>query len=115
MSTLSECTGYLESMVLQILVFVFLTGAIRTFQPIFVSREDKDSRLKALNEMKRRSQSKGVWSHIVVFPEATTTNGKCIIHFKSGAFQPGLPVQPMLVKYSEVAYPWGVGWGWPVI
>jgi 1-acyl-sn-glycerol-3-phosphate acyltransferase len=86
----------------------FVGRAIRTFQPIFVSREDKDSRLKALNEMKRRSQSKGVWSHIVVFPEATTTNGKCVIHFKSGAFQPGLPVLPMLVKYSENTMKWSV-------
>ena len=79
-----------------------IAGAIRALQPIFVSRNDKNSRSKALAEIRRRALSKGEWSHVVVFPEGTTTNGECVIHFKSGAFQPGLPVQPMLIKYAQV-------------
>jgi len=37
----------------------------------------------------------------MLFPEATTTNGKAIISFKTGAFSPGLPVQPMVIKYPH--------------
>mmetsp|Transcript_50317 Transcript_50317/g.129591 ORF Transcript_50317/g.129591 Transcript_50317/m.129591 type:complete len:329 (-) Transcript_50317:296-1282(-) len=36
---------------------------------------------------------------IVVFPEGTTTNGKYLLKFRTGAFVPGLPVQPVLINY----------------
>eukprot|EP01147_Barroeca_monosierra_P000935 gene935-4189_t len=32
------------------------------------------------------------------YPEGTTTTGRCILRFKTGAFQPGLPVQPLVFK-----------------
>lgn len=36
---------------------------------------------------------------ILVFPTGTTTNSKVMITFKDGAFAPGLPVQPALLRY----------------
>jgi len=36
---------------------------------------------------------------LVVFPEGTTTNGKYLIHFHTGAFVPGKPVQPVIIIY----------------
>ena len=36
---------------------------------------------------------------VLFFPEGTTTNGKALISFKSGAFIPGVPVQPCIVRY----------------
>ena len=38
---------------------------------------------------------------VALFPEGTTTNRKCLISFKTGAFQPGVPVQPVVVKWPN--------------
>lgn len=42
------------------------------------------------------------WPQTILFPEGTVTNGKAIIKFKSGAFYPGVPVQPMLLRPRAV-------------
>ena len=48
-----------------------------------------------------RAQSPSDWAQIFVFPEGTTTNGKVLIRFQTGAFRPGTPVQPLIIKYSN--------------
>jgi hypothetical protein len=35
-------------------------------------------------------------------PQGTTSNGKCLLPFKTGAFLAGLPVQPIILKYADV-------------
>ena len=35
---------------------------------------------------------------LCLYPEATTVNGKCLINFKTGAFRPGCPVQPCIIR-----------------
>lgn len=42
------------------------------------------------------------WSHVMIFPEATTTNGKVLVSFKAGAFTPGFSVQPVVIRYPHV-------------
>ena len=32
--------------------------------------------------------------------QGTTTNGKCLLPFKTGAFLAGAPVQPVILKYG---------------
>eukprot|EP00179_Madagascaria_erythrocladioides_P006800 CAMPEP_0198322854 /NCGR_PEP_ID=MMETSP1450-20131203/11246_1 /TAXON_ID=753684 ORGANISM="Madagascaria erythrocladiodes, Strain CCMP3234" /NCGR_SAMPLE_ID=MMETSP1450 /ASSEMBLY_ACC=CAM_ASM_001115 /LENGTH=312 /DNA_ID=CAMNT_0044026511 /DNA_START=138 /DNA_END=1076 /DNA_ORIENTATION=+ len=34
-----------------------------------------------------------------MFPEGTTTNRRCLVTFKAGAFVPGAPVQPVALRY----------------
>jgi hypothetical protein len=36
-----------------------------------------------------------------MFPEGTTTNRSCLAKFKPGAFKPGVPVQPVLIRYPN--------------
>ena len=36
---------------------------------------------------------------MIIFPEGTTHNGRSFLQFKSGAFQPGVPVQPVVVRF----------------
>jgi hypothetical protein len=36
-----------------------------------------------------------------VMAQGTTTNGKCLLPFKSGAFLAGAPVQPVILRYGE--------------
>ncbi|CAM6016045.1 unnamed protein product [Sphagnum balticum] len=46
---------------------------------------------------------------VLLFPEATTTNGRALIHFKLGAFTPRLPIQPVVIRYPFVHFDnsWG--------
>ena len=51
---------------------------------------------------------------LAVFPEGTVGNGKAMLPFKTGAFLPGVPVQPLLIKYNNkydtVTWAWkGIG------
>lgn len=51
---------------------------------------------------------------LVLFPEGTTTNGKYLLTFKTGAFVAGLPVQPVILTYEQrcfsLAYETIRGW-----
>jgi 1-acyl-sn-glycerol-3-phosphate acyltransferase len=37
---------------------------------------------------------------MLLFPEGTTTNGKYLLPFKTGAFLAGLPVKPAILRYE---------------
>ncbi|XP_011921372.1 PREDICTED: lysophosphatidylcholine acyltransferase 2 isoform X1 [Cercocebus atys] len=74
---------------------------LRAVQPILVSRVDPDSRKNTINEIIKRTTSGGEWPQILVFPEGTCTNRSCLITFKPGAFIPGVPVQPVLLRYPN--------------
>ncbi|KAJ7524056.1 hypothetical protein O6H91_18G075400 [Diphasiastrum complanatum] len=79
-----------------------IVGAIlRAMQVISVNRVVQDSRRIAAGEIKRRARCND-WASLMIFPEATTTNGKALVAFKAGAFAPGYPVQPMVVRYPHV-------------
>ncbi|XP_032892205.1 lysophosphatidylcholine acyltransferase 2 [Amblyraja radiata] len=70
-------------------------------QPILVSRNETDSRKNTIEEITKRATSKGKWPQLMIFPEGTCTNRACLITFKSGAFIPGVPVQPVLIRYPN--------------
>ncbi|XP_063704078.1 lysophosphatidylcholine acyltransferase isoform X1 [Culicoides brevitarsis] len=70
-------------------------------QPIYVCREDPDSRHNTIKEINERANSKEDWSQILIFPEGTCTNRTSLIQFKPGAFYPGVPVQPVCVRYPN--------------
>lgn len=38
---------------------------------------------------------------IIIFPEGTCTNRSCLITFKQGAFYPGVPIQPVCIRYPN--------------
>jgi len=79
----------------------FIGKCIEFNQAIFVSREDPNSRQKTVNEIARRTQSKEPWSQFVIFPEGATSNRKAIMNFKPGGFIPGVPVQPVMMRYPN--------------
>uniref|UniRef100_A0A4W6FJU0 Lysophosphatidylcholine acyltransferase 1 n=1 Tax=Lates calcarifer TaxID=8187 RepID=A0A4W6FJU0_LATCA len=56
---------------------------------------------KTVEEINRRAQSGGEWPQIMIFPEGTCTNRSSLILFKAGAFIPGLPVQPVVLRYPN--------------
>ncbi|KFB35987.1 AGAP000595-PA-like protein [Anopheles sinensis] len=79
-------------------------------QPIYVCREDANSRHMTRHLMVERVISKEDWPQILVFPEGTCSNGKAIVQFKPGAFAPGLPVQPVAIRYPNAVNT--VSWTW---
>ncbi|XP_061102607.1 lysophosphatidylcholine acyltransferase 2 [Conger conger] len=74
---------------------------LRCLQPVLVSRVDPNSRKNTILEIERRATSGGLWPQVLIFPEGTCTNRSCLITFKQGAFIPGVPVQPVLLRYPN--------------
>ncbi|OBS72093.1 hypothetical protein A6R68_13330 [Neotoma lepida] len=79
-------------------------------QPVLVKREDPNSRKTTRNEITTRAISKMKWPQILIFPEGVCTNRSCLVTFKLGAFSPGVPVQPVLLRYPNTLDT--VTWTW---
>lgn len=73
---------------------------LRGLQTISVNRDEAASRDAVPNEIKRRAQDTNDWPVTGLFPEGTVSNGKFLLQFRAGAFQAGVPVQPVIVKYK---------------
>ncbi|XP_006656481.2 lysophospholipid acyltransferase LPEAT2 [Oryza brachyantha] len=86
----------------------FVGTIIRAMQVIYVDRFSPASRKAAVNEIKRKAACNS-FPRVLLFPEGTTTNGKFLISFQHGAFIPGYPVQPVIVRYPHVHFDqsWG--------
>ncbi|KAI4963806.1 hypothetical protein ZWY2020_010482 [Hordeum vulgare] len=70
---------------------------------IYVDRFSPASRKSAVNEIKRKAAGNS-FPRVLLFPEGTTTNGRFLISFQHGAFIPGYPVQPVVVRYPHVHF-----------
>ena len=76
-------------------------------QPILVKREDPNSRQNTVQEIVRRTNLHNHpdpaerWPQLLIFPEGSTSNRKALMSFKLGAFYPGKPVQPVLLRYPN--------------
>ncbi|CAG9815884.1 unnamed protein product, partial [Phaedon cochleariae] len=70
-------------------------------QPVYVWRDDPDSRQNTIKEIISRATSDQDWPQILIFPEGTCTNRSCLITFKPGAFYPGVPIQPVCIRYPN--------------
>nr|AZM65194.1 lysophospholipid acyltransferase 3 [Vitellaria paradoxa] len=86
----------------------FVGTIIRAMQVIYVNRFSPSSRRHAVNEIKRKASSNR-FPRLLLFPEGTTTNGRLLISFQLGAFIPGRPIQPVIVRYPYVHFDqsWG--------
>ena len=85
---------------------MYFIGPVFSFiQSLFVTREAASSRQQTVDQIKSRacdleakeSQTASKWPQVFIFPEGTCTNSRALIKFKSGAFLPGVPVQPVLI------------------
>jgi len=82
-----------------------------------VDRTNPNSRKDTVDEIIRRSEPvpdanpRARWPQLILSPEGTTTNGKALVYFKPGAFYPGKPIQPILVRYpnkiNTITWTWG--------
>ncbi|XP_026463128.1 lysophosphatidylcholine acyltransferase [Ctenocephalides felis] len=89
----------------------FYVGKLINYtQPVYVRRDDPQSRHTTIKEIIDRASSPLDWPQLLVFPEGTCTNRSCLITFKPGAFTPGVPVQPVCIRYPND--PDTVTWTW---
>ncbi|XP_063925658.1 lysophosphatidylcholine acyltransferase isoform X1 [Zophobas morio] len=79
----------------------FFGKMINFTQPVYVWRDDPDSRQNTIKEIISRATSSLDWPQILIFPEGTCTNRSCLITFKPGAFYPGVPIQPVCIRYPN--------------
>lgn len=67
---------------------------------------ERRSRTKILNEMKRLADSLKDGLNIVLYPEATSTNGDKVLPFKKtlmmAAAEAGVPVQPVVINFRKL-------------
>ncbi|RYR71933.1 hypothetical protein Ahy_A02g006142 isoform B [Arachis hypogaea] len=84
----------------------FVGTIIRAMQVIYVDRFSPSSRKHAVKEIKVKTF---LFPRVLLFPEGTTTNGRNLISFQLGAFIPGYPIQPVIVRYPHVHFDqsWG--------
>lgn len=77
-------------------------------QPIIVEREKQSSRTDTVKKILDRMNSDKKWPPLSLFSEGTCTNRRALIQFKSGAFIPGLPVQPVCLRFPATmdTYSW---------
>eukprot|EP00741_Cyanophora_paradoxa_P016826 tig00020943_g16250.t1 len=91
---------------------------ISSLQSIFVDRKDPGARQAVLEALKRRATAQEDLPPIVIFPEGTTTTGRKLIRFNRGAFAPGVPVLPVVIRYPHRnlnAAWWGVAAHWHLL
>ncbi|KAK4876996.1 hypothetical protein RN001_009502 [Aquatica leii] len=79
----------------------YIGKLINFTQPVYVWRDDPDSRQNTIKEIINRATSSLDWPQILIFPEGTCTNRSCLITFKPGAFYPGVPIQPVCIRYPN--------------
>ncbi|KAL9245314.1 hypothetical protein vseg_018979 [Gypsophila vaccaria] len=86
----------------------FVGTIIRAMQVIYVNRFSPESRKNAIHEIKRKAECNR-FPRVLLFPEGTTTNGRFLLSFQMGAFVPGYPIQPVVVRYPYVHFDqsWG--------
>lgn len=74
---------------------------------IFVKREEKNSRDEAARSIREALESQ---DSILVFPEGTTSAGPGTLPFRprsfDAAFQAGVPVQPIAIRYDSPLVPY---------
>ena len=99
--TIGYCAGNMPSIVskAESASIPIIGSIVLALQSILVDRNDPKSKQHTIKLIKQRSEDSR-WGPILIFPEGTTTNGKSLITFKHGAFEPGLPIQPIFMKYS---------------
>jgi len=80
--------------------FPVMGSIMLAFQTIFVERETSASGKGAAAQL-AATVADPRYPQVLTYPEGNTGNGSCLCGFKLGAFQLGVPVQPVVVKYNN--------------
>jgi len=73
---------------------------LRVTNPILVRRASANSKRETVEQIELRAKNPERYGQIMIFPEGTNSNRKSLLRFKPGAFIPGKPVQPVLLRFE---------------
>jgi lysophosphatidylcholine acyltransferase/lyso-PAF acetyltransferase len=93
---------------------IIIGPIIRFMKTILVIRESKESRLDTLNKLTTELSHDDA-SCIVIFPEGTCTNRMSLIEFRKGAFTPGIPVQPVIIRTNCVPWVYSIRFHYAIV
>ena len=93
--------GCFQSVARQDVAATPLMGTIaRAWGSTFIDRSARGEGLVKVITEKARDPDVGVGKGpMLLFPEGTTSNGQCLLSFRSGAFVAGLPVLPVVLRF----------------
>ena len=72
---------------------------INICRPLVIDRDSAKSKFDVISQLKSRVKNRN-YPQSALFPEGTNSNGKALMTFKPGAFIPGAPVQPILLRFD---------------
>merc|ERR1712129_615996 len=84
-----------------ILTAPFVRTVAIALRGIFVDLKSKESKQACKKKIRERANPSWKGPNLLVFPEGRITNGKALIQFKQGAFEPLQPVQPVVLRYPH--------------
>ena len=91
--------------------FEFYSGfPLCMFLYTYIFRNDPNSRQNTIRQIVARSNQADDWQQVLIFPEGTCTNRSSFIPFRPGAFLPGVPIQPVILRYENIMDT--VTWTW---
>jgi lysophosphatidylcholine acyltransferase/lyso-PAF acetyltransferase len=70
-------------------------------QNVFVDLRSKDAKEACKEVIRSRAEPAWEGPPLAIFPEGRITNGRVLIQFRTGAFLPGKPVLPVLLRYPH--------------
>ena len=73
---------------------------LRVICPIFNDRDQAGGADFSINELDRRVRDPE-WPQVLLWPEGTTHNRMAAIRHKVGAYKPGLPIQPIVLRFPN--------------
>ncbi|XP_035230088.1 lysophosphatidylcholine acyltransferase 1-like [Stegodyphus dumicola] len=79
----------------------FFGDMIKCSQPFYVRSEDPDARRRIGEDIRQRVHSRKDFEQVLIFPEGGCGNRKALLQFKLGGFAPGVPVQPVFIRYRN--------------
>eukprot|EP00923_Selenidium_pygospionis_P049116 GHVN01084556.1.p1 GENE.GHVN01084556.1~~GHVN01084556.1.p1 ORF type:complete len:457 (+),score=74.43 GHVN01084556.1:271-1641(+) len=82
---------------------VLIGPLARSMDCVFVDRAnapDRERAARMIEQRQRQVAAGAVHRSLVIFPEGTTTNGRYILPFKTGAFEEDCPVTPCVLLYQ---------------
>eukprot|EP00669_Euglena_mutabilis_P009624 TRINITY_DN4486_c0_g1_i2.p1 TRINITY_DN4486_c0_g1~~TRINITY_DN4486_c0_g1_i2.p1 ORF type:complete len:520 (+),score=158.15 TRINITY_DN4486_c0_g1_i2:50-1561(+) len=80
------------------LAIPLFAGVIRASDSILVDRSDRDSKDGTLKEIVRRAKDPNA-PQVMIFPEGSCNNQRCLFRFNRGPFEPGEPVQLVCFRF----------------
>ena len=73
---------------------------LRVICPIFNDRNQAGGADFSINELDRRVRDPS-WPQVLLWPEGTTHNRMAAIRHKVGSYKPGLPIQPIVLRFPN--------------